>query len=303
LFIPSIGLGLAQLMLAVKERQFLPFLDKASGAMTAIEGRPSDKETPEPGPPAAGGPLGGILGSAVTIGNMVPTAERMATVARAVLAILLLGLAYLLVLVPAGLLLGSFTISLMAAELAVFALFVGPAVALFGRLSRDLEFYRYYSRRHRALTEMAALGPPPVPAGLDHLARFDRFLRSVPAGKRLLAAPGSGIEDLPAGGPYNRLYRGAVDGVPSGIIVKVFREMPAAAGLAGFLADSRAAGNEKGLAISRAIALVAADVDDIDDALYEHVIELGKRTASGETALQLVMEVGGAYSMVPYISS
>jgi hypothetical protein len=227
----------------------------------------------------------------------------MATVARAVMAILLFGLAYLMFLVPAGLLLGSFTISLMAAELAVFALFVGPAVALFGRLSRDLEFYRYYSRRHRALTEMAALGPPPMPAGQDPLARFDRFLRSVPVGKRLLAAPGSGIDDLPDGGPYDRLYRGALDGAPSGIIVKVFRKMPTAALLDKFIADSRAVGTGKGPAISRAIALVAADVDDIDDALYEHIIELGKNTAPGETALQLVMEVGGAYSLVPYIAS
>lgn len=306
LFVPSMGLGLALLLLTFKERQFLPFLEKASGAMMAI-GKDSAEKDEEGASMAGAGAarsLDGILGSAMWAGKLVPTAERMAAVARAVLVVILLGLFYLLALVLLGVFLGTFTILLPAIELAVLAVFPWPAILLFKKLTRDLAFYHYYSRRHRAISEAAAVGPPPVPEGPSALKRFDRYLRSTPAVKALLATPGGGVEDAPDGPevPYSLLYSGGRDGSRAGILVRLFPDMPDGARLDRFIDEARSLGKKRGIALSRAVALVAADADDIDDSLYEHILDIGRTTMPGECALQMVMEAGGAYSMVPYVA-
>jgi len=300
LFIPSVGFGLTLILLAVKERQFLPFLEKASGAMSALEGSPPEVQgTESRGAPREGSPLSGILGSAISIGSLVPTAERMATVARGVLAMLLIGLVFLPALVAAGLFLGTFSVRLIAVELAVLAFFAVPAVALFRALSRDLYFYRYYSLRQRAIAEAAAVGPAPVPEGADPLTRLDRHLRSVPPVKAMLASPGGKVEDGPGGHPSTRLYHGR----GTGILVRLFDRVPDIAALEGFLAEADLLAKKRGIFLARAVALVAPGGDDIDDSLYDHIIGLGERTRPGECALQLVMEVDGTYSMVPFVGS
>jgi len=300
LFIPTIGLGLTMLMLAFKERQFLPFLEKTSGALAALEGKPAAE--PDKGQAreseGAGGPLAGILGEAIAIGKLVPTVERMAGVARAVLAVLLFGLGYLLVLVILGTVVGGLAVELLALQLAVFAFFVGPSILLFQGLSRDVAFYRYYSRRHRALSETAALGPPAVPAGRDHLERFDRYLRSGPH-------PPGKAEEGPGGPdpPFTRLYHGAGAGAGGAVVVKVFPAVPDREALDHLLAGAKDLGRAGRPAVSRAVALVAAEAVDLDDSLYEHIIELGRATPPGGCALQLAMEVDGTYSLVPYIAT
>ena len=300
LFIPSVAFGLTLILLAVKERQFLPFLEKASGAMSALEGSPPEAQgTPGRGPSRDGSPLSGILGSAISIGSLVPTAERMATVARGVLAMLLIGLVFLPALVGAGIFLGTFSVRLIAVELAVLAFFAVPSVALFRALGRDLHFYRYYSRRQRAMTEAAAVGPSPVPEGADPMARFDQYIRSVPLVNALLAAPGGKVEEGPDGAPATRLYLGP----GNGILVRLFDRMPGIEELDLHLAGSSALAKKRGIALSRAVALVAPGGRDLDDALYDHVIGLGERTRPGDCALQLVMEVDGTYSMVPFVGS
>jgi len=306
LFIPSMGLGLALVILTFKERQFLPFIEKASGAMVAIgtpDAQGNDTQAVNAGP-GTDRPLEGILGSAMWAGKLVPTVERMAAVARAVLVVLLLGLAYLFVLVAAGLMFGTLTIILPALELAVLAAFPGPALLLFKRLSRDVEFYRYYSRRHRAISEAAAVGPPPVPEGERPLERFESYLRSTPQVKKLLASAGARVEDGPAGPdpPFSRIYTGKVEGASTGILVRLFPEMPGSGELDRFLGEARAAAEKRGVALSRAVALVTADADKLDDSTYEHLLEVGRNTKPGECALQMVLEVDGAYSMVPFVA-
>ena len=306
LFVPSMGLGLALLLLTFKERQFLPFLEKASGAMVAI-GKPDSRENEARAVnagPGAEHPLEGILGSAMWAGKLVPTVERMAAVARAVLVVLLLGIAYLFVVVVAGLMFGALTIILPALELAVLAAFPGPALLLFRRLSRDVDFYRYYSRRHRAISEAASVGPPPVPKGERPLDRFDTYLRSTTHLKKLMASEGANVDDGAAGPDisFSRLYSGNVEGASTGILVRLFPDMPGNEELDRFISGARAEGDKRGVALSRAVALVTADADRLDDSTYEHLLELGRTTRSGECALQMVMEVDGAYSMVPFVA-
>lgn len=300
LFIPSGAFGLTLMLLAVKERQFLPFLEKASGAMRALEGSPPEGPAAEGrGAARDGSPLSGILGSAISIGSLVPTVERMAAVARGVLVMLIIGLVFLPALVGAGLFLGTFSIRLIAMELAVLAFFAIPAVALFRALGRDLQFYRYYSRRQAAITESAAAGPPPVPEGAGPMARFDRFLRGFPAVRAMLAAPGGRVEDSPDGAPATRLYLGP----GNAIVVRLFDRMPGIDELELYRSESSAMAQKRDIALSRAVALVAPGGADLDDSLYDHLIGLGERTRPGECALQLVMEVDGTYSMVPFVGS
>ena len=343
LFVPSLGLGLALLMMAFKERQFLPFLEKASGALVALEeGRPEKEPAlKDAGPslkgkgPASreGGPvldiasgpgpapeasLSGILGSAMWLGSMVPTAEKMVVMARAVLFLIILELGYLIVLVAAGLWLGTISLFLPMLQLVVMAAFAAPSLMLLSDLSRDLGFYRYYSRRQRAIAEAAAVGSPRVPKGKDILERLDLYLKGIPAVGELLASPGGGAEDGkgegpwapaegaaggPANGPAWRLYRGRRKGAPEALVVKVFGHLPDRKELDAYLSSARQYCKQNGLSLLRAVALVAADAEHLDDDVYDHVVELGTRTGSGEGALQLVMEVEGAYSMVPFIAS
>ncbi len=302
LFVPSAGLGVALVMLAFKERQFLPFLEKASGAMTALAGRPPAGPGAGTGAAAGvpgGGPLAGILGSAISVGSLVPTAERMAVVARGVLVMLILGLGSLAVLAAVGVLLGAFPVTLVSLELVVLVVLAYPAVALFGDLSADLGFYRYYSRRQRAIAEAAAGGLPPVPAGADPMARFDRYLRGLQAVRAMLDAPGGNVVDGPEGAPVTRLYSGRGPAT----LVRLFDRVPDIAALDAFLSEAGLLAGKRGLALSRAVALVATGGPDLDNATYEYIIGLGERTRPGECALQLVMEVDGTYSMVPFVAS
>jgi hypothetical protein len=297
LFLPSIGFGLALVILAAKERQFLPFLEKASGAMTALEGRPSARLPPAGASTSPGSPLAGILGSAISVGSLVPTAERMAVVARGVLVLLILALVALPVLAGTGLYLGTFSATLVALELVVIVVLAYPAAALFRDLSGDLGFYRYYSRRQRAIAEAAAAGPAPVPEGPDALARFDRYLRSSPQFRPLLSARDSRAEDSTEGAAGARLYSG--DG--AGMLVRPYDRMPDIAALEAFLSDAKALARQRGLYLFRAVALVGPGGPDLDNATYDHVIALGENTRPGECALQLVMEIDGGYSMAPFI--
>jgi hypothetical protein len=299
LFLPSIGLGVALVMLAAKERQFLPFLEKASGAMTAIEGQPPERPVPAgAGAASSGGsPLALILGSAISVGSLVPTVERMAAVGRGVLVLLALGLVALPALAGAGLVLGTFSVPLVSLELVLLVVLAVPVAWLFRDLSGDLRFYRYYSRRQRAIAEAAAAGPAPVPEGPDALARFDRHLRSAPQFKALLAARDARAEDSPEGAAGARLYSG--DG--AGILVRPFERPPGISALEALLGEAGALAGKRGLYIFRAVALVGPGGPDLDNATYDHVIGLGERTRPGGCALQLVMEVEGVYSMVPFV--
>jgi len=300
LFVPSGGFGLALVLLAAKERQFLPFLEKASGAMSALEGSPPARPGPDSGGAARdGGPLAGILGSAISVGRLVPTAERMAVVGRGVLVLLILGLVALPVLAALGTFLGTFSPTLVALELVVLVVLAYPAASLYRDLTGDLRFYRYYSRRHRAITEAAAMGPAPVPEGADPMARFDRHLRSLPAVNAMLAAPDGKVEDGPEGARATRLYGGNA----AGTLVRLFDRVPDIAALEAFLSEAGSLAQKRGLAMSRAVALVGPGGPDLDNATYDHVIGLGERTRPGGCALQLVMEVDGAYSMVPFVAS
>jgi len=298
LFMPSAAFGLALVILAAKERQFLPFLDKASGAMTALQGRPPAGPPRTAGAARDGSPLAGILGSAISIGSLVPTVERMAVVARGVLILLILGLVFLPALAAVGLMFGTFSVTLVALELVVLIVLAYPAMSLFGDITDDLRFYRYYSRRHRAITMVASMGPAPVPEGPDPLVRFDRHLRSQPAVKAMLEASGAKTDDGPEGMAATRLYSGR----GTGVLVKLFGRVPDSAALDAFLSDAEKLAAKRGISMSRAVALVAPGGPDIDDTTYDHLIGLGERTRPGGCALQLVMEVDGAYSMVPFVS-
>jgi hypothetical protein len=298
LFMPSAAFGLALVILAAKERQFLPFLDNASGAMTALRGRPPADSSPGGDTTRDGSPLACILSSAISVGSLVPTAERMAMVARGVLILLILGLVFLPVLAAVGLLFGTFSTTFVALELVVFIVLAYPAVSLFGDITDDLRFYRYYSRRQRAITEAAAMGPAPVPAGSDPLSRFDRHLRSLPALKAMLEASGARAEDGPGGFAATRLYSGR----GTTILVRLFGRVPDIAALDAFLSEADSLAAKHGISMSRAVALVAPGGPDIDDRTYDHLIGLGERTRPGGCALQLVMEVDGTYSMVPFVA-
>jgi hypothetical protein len=223
----------------------------------------------------------------------------MAIVGRGALTLLILGLVSLPVLAALGLFLGTFPVTIVALELVVLVVLAYPAASIFRDLTDDLRFYRYYSRRHRAITEAAATGPAPVPEGADPMARFDRHVRSLPPVKAMLAAPDGRVEDGPEGARATRSYSG--DG--TGMLVRLFDRMPDIAMLDGFLSESLAISKKRGIALSRAVALVAPGGADLDDRLYDHVIGLGERTRPGGCALQLVMEVDGTYSMVPFVGS
>jgi len=298
LFMPSAGFGLALVFLAAKERQFLPFLEKASEAMNALEGRPPTGKAAPGGGAGDGGPLAAILGSAISVGGLVPTAERMKTVARGVLVLIIVGLVFLPALAAAGLVLGTFPVALVSLELVVFVVVAFPALSLMGGVTADLNFYKYYSRRHRAIAAAAAFGTAPVPEGPDPLSRFDRHLRSLPGAGRMLDGPDARTEDLPGDGMAARLYSGR----GNGILVRVFGRVPDGAALDAFRTEAASLAQKRGMALSRAVALVAPGGPDIDDRTYDHIIGLGERTRPGECALQLVMEVDGTYSLVPFVA-
>jgi hypothetical protein len=69
------------------------------------------------------------------------------------------------------------------------------------------------------------------------------------------------------------------------------------------LSEAVSLGERRGLLMSRAVAIVAPGGPDLDNATYDHLIGLGERTRPGGCALQLVMEVEGVYSMVPFVTS
>jgi len=315
ILLPAVGLGIALVVMAFQERMFLPYLEQTSKAVVALEtlGRHGPDKGVEEGPPKddlgdartlPGGSLGGILGSAMWVGDLVPVAGRLLSVARTVFSTIIAGLVYLVALAVIGVLSGIYIIPQLVAEIIVFAIFVGPAVLLYQTLSRDMEFYHYYSRRHAALAEMASVGIPPVPEGKDHLERYMRFLKGLPAVKALLSSPEGGVEKEPGrkGYAFSRLVHGTVGKEQKGIVVKVYDKVPDREELGLLMEEARAFGQRRGMSIRLAVALVAADVDDLSDRVYEHVIEEGRRTRVGDVALQLVMEVEGTYSMVPYVA-
>jgi len=316
LLLPNVGLGIALVVMAFQERMFLPYLEQTSKAVVALEsigrhGHHGSKGLEEPakdgpgdGRKLPGGSLGGILGSAMWVGDLVPVAGRLLSVARTVIAFIIAGLVYTVALAVIGVLSGIAIIPQLVAEIVVFAIFVGPAMLLYQTMSRDMEFYHYYSRRHAALAEVATLGIPPVLEGKDHLERYMRFLKGLPAVKSLLSSSDGAIEKEPGrkGYAFSRFVHGTRMKEQRGILVKVFDKVPDREELDLLLDEARAFGHTRGIPIRLAVALVAADVDDLDDRLYNHIVELGRRTKAADVALQLVMEVDGTYSMVPYVA-
>ena len=319
--VPSIGLGITLTLLSLQETRFLPHLDASARAIGALSSRPPgdfvgkarEKGTSEgkngntrPGARSDGAPIAGIVGSALKTGDLVTIVERMTSVARAVLYVVLLGLGYMVAVMFHGLLTGSYITLQLVLELLVFAVFVGPAFMLLAEVSRDQAFYRYYKRRHRALADVTALGVPPVPEGETHLERFDSFLKGAPGVRDMLAAKDgkAGVERNvgPDDFLFSRLYHGPVENEHTGILVKELERPPDIDMVHRLLDEAGMFGRERGLRISRVVALVTGDAEDVDDRVYEHIIEHGARTRPGECAIQLVMEVGGAYSMVPYVA-
>jgi hypothetical protein len=188
--------------------------------------------------------------------------------------------------------------------LVVFAIFIGPAVMLFQWLTRDHDFYGYYSRRHQSLAEVVAIGIPPVPKGDTHLERLDILLRSNPSMEALLEASDGDVEEGvgPRRYKFDRFYHGSILGQPTGVLVKAFDKMPDSKDLDTLLDEATVFAEKKIIFISRAVALVTADVEDIDDEVYDHLIAQGRKTKTTGCALQLVMEVEGLYSLVPYVA-
>jgi|GEM_PF-2031220 len=317
ILLPTVGLGIALVVMAFQERLFLPYLDQTSKAVVALEtlgqhAHQTDKGVEE-GPSKddlgdartlPGGSLGGILGSAMWVGDLVPVAGRLLSVARTVLSMMIAGLVYLVALAVIGVVSGIYVIPQLVAEIIVFGIFVGPAMMMYQSLSRDMEFYQYYSRRHAALAEVASVGIPPVPEGKDHLERYMGFIKGLPAVKALLTSSEGGVEKEPGrkGFTFSRLVHGVVHDKHKGIVVKVYDKVPDREELGLLVQEAHAFGERRGISIRLAVALVAADVDDLDDKVYDHVIEVGRRTRSADVALQLVMEVEGTYSMVPYVA-
>jgi len=309
--LPSIGLGITLLILAVQERRFLPYLEQASMAMTALGEKPGInvgtgkglvKEDDGKGPFDSS--LAGILGSAMWIGKMVPTAGRMTTVGRAILGVILLGLGYLVFGTILGLITGEYVLLHVILQIIVFAVFIAPAVILFQWLSRDHDLYWYYSQRHQALEEVSSMGMPPVPKGKTHLKRFDKVLKANPILEELLASKGGGIEkDVGRKGyRFSKYYHGTLFNRSTGILVKVMERTPTSDELDHLREEAEIFAEREGDHISRVVALVTEDVEDINDEVYDHLIAQGRRTRPGECALQLVMEAEGLYSFVPYVA-
>jgi hypothetical protein len=317
ILLPTVGLGIALVVMAFQERMFLPYLDQTSKAVVALEtlghhGHHPDKGVDEESvkedfgdvKTLPGGSLGGILGSAMWVGDLVPVAGRLISVARTVISMMIAGLMYLVALAIIGVLSGIYIIPQLVAEIIVFGIFVGPAMLMYQSLSRDMEFYQYYSRRHAALAEVASVGIPPVPEGKDHLERYMEFIKGLPAVKDLLSSPEGGVEKEPGrkGYTFSRLVHGTVRDGHKGIVVKVFDKIPDREELGLFVQEAHAFGERRQISIRLAVALVAANVDDLDDKVYDYVVETGRRTKSTDVAMQLVMEVEGTYSMVPYVA-
>jgi hypothetical protein len=308
--IPSMALGAILLLLAIQESRFLPHLDQASKAMAALGTRPAPGKKPASSRPKEkngrmqGPAIAGIVGSSMHIGDLVPVVGRMTLVASAVLTLILFGLAYLIVAVILLVIYGSYLLLGIFVEMAIFAIFVGPAVHLYKDLSHDHEFYNYYTQRHQAVAEATAMGTPPVPEGKDHIARFDTFLRSVPAMDEMLSSPGGGVRKNigKKGRRFDRLYHGPPSEDYGAILVRAIDGIPTRDDIDAILDEAKALAEEEGIDIARVVALVTADVEDIDDDLYEHIIEMGRRARPGECVLQLVMEVDGTYSLVPYVA-
>jgi hypothetical protein len=311
LLLPSIGLGITLLILAVQERRFLPYLEQASMAMTALGEKPGidvgaqkdDVEGDDDKGPFESS-LAGILGSAMWAGKMVPTAGRMTTVGRAILGVILLGLGYIVVGTVLGLITGEYVLFHVILQIVVFAVFIAPAVVLFQWLSRDHDFYWYYSQRHQALEEVSSIGMPPVPDGKNHLKRFDKVLRANPILKELLGSKGGGIDKNVGrkGYRFSRYYHGTLFDRSTGILVKAMDRTPTTDDLDHLLEEADIFASKRGVHVSRVVALVTEDVEDISDEVYDHLIAQGRKTRPGECALQLVMEVDGLYSFVPYVA-
>jgi hypothetical protein len=312
LLIPSIGLGITLLLLAVQERSFLPYLEQVSMAMTALGERPSIKRTPvgqheveeDDDERADENSIVGILGSAMWVGNLVPVVGRMTVVARAILGIVLLGLSYLVAGALFTLVMGDYALFHILLQIVVFAVFVGPGVLLFQWLSRDHDFYSYYGQRHLALEEVGALGIPPVPEGRSNLSRFDRFLKVNHVVRDMLSSEGGGVQkDVGRKGHrFSRFYHGTLHNQRVGILVSMTERAPSTDDLDILLEEAKIFGEREGAHISRVVALVTGDVKDISDDVYDHLITQGRRTRPGDCALQLVMEVEGLYSIVPYVA-
>ncbi len=308
LLVPSVGLALVLIVMAYREGQLLALLESTSRALAALQsgGRVDNRSDPGRG---AGGAradaLEGILGSALWAGRLVPAAERMVTVARAVLALVLLALMCSTLFALAALLLGLAPPVLLLTQTFLPAA-LAPLVGLLLRgLKRDLDFYRYYARRQRAVSEVAALGPPGVPEGRDALERYELFLRSSPGPCGPCESTGLSSEEVSCGAdlPPSRLYMWRSGASKRGALVTVFDRVPRREELEQLLQEARGIRSERGVVVERAVALLSTGAGEVSDDLYDYIIELGERTPRGAPALQLVIEVEGAYSMVPYIAS
>jgi hypothetical protein len=105
---------------------------------------------------------------------------------------------------------------------------------------------------------------------------------------------------------FERLYHGPSPSGPGydAILVKSLPKIPTRDDIDELLAEARELSEGEGIDICRVVALVAADMgdSDIDDELYEHIIEAGRKARPRDCVLQLVMEVEGTYSLVPYVA-
>jgi len=334
IIVPCLALGVILLLLAIQESRFLPHLDQSSKAMSALGGRPGKMPERQKGTMGAkpdgkgkgkgdaeaaaagkgeekrrqGPALAGILGTSMQVGDLVPMVGRMTIVARAGLAMIIVGLAYFVGTAILLVMLGSFLLLQVILELAMFALFVGPVVLLYKDLTKDQQFYNYYTQRHRAVGEATAIGTPPVPEGPDHLARFDTFVKSMPGVAAMVGAPDGGVRKNVGRKDFRfeRLYHGPSPRGPGydAILVRSVPKIPTRDELDEMLAEAKALSGDEGIDIGRVVALVAADMgdSDIDDDVYEHIIEAGRKARRGECVVQLVMEVEGTYSLVPYVA-
>ena len=185
------------------------------------------------------------------------------------------------------------------AVMAVAALILSFAVVL---LVEAQKFLRYYVTRVEALEAFEVQGPVPVPEGDSALDRFRHCLLMTHAVKSVGEGPG----ELEGASGESHPFDTIIGGPRSRVLVRTLDHIPHIEDVKGLWHAADDVAKKDGRLPRRIVALVTTDLDelDVDDIVYDFLMEHPLEDGRGERvrSLQIVAEVEGRYSVLPFTS-
>jgi hypothetical protein len=165
----------------------------------------------------------------------------------------------------------------------------------------SLRFFKYFLFRVEALEAYEDMPPALVPPGPTVLARYVQHLITTSG---LVESGKAGPKELPGKSGRSHSFDITLGSAGDRVLIRVYPQVPGIAELREFRNAAKDVAQRDGVLPMRIVALVDSDLEDldVDDVVYDLIMEhpLVDPDGERERSLQIVSEVEGHYSVLPF---